>query len=90
MQVFYSHAFFLSLKFIVDIYIKYQFAVLCFPYFQCWFYLSEGTMRPGDRIIEINGLDVTRFTLQHADSLLNQTGNDVILLIEYDVAIIGK
>jgi len=50
----------------------------------------EGTLKIGDRILAINGINVSGATLQDAHNLMRQCRGTTLFLIEYDVAIVGK
>ncbi len=54
------------------------------------FYSREGTLKIGDRVLAINGINVTGATLQDAHNLMKQCRGTTLFLIEYDVAIVGK
>lgn len=47
-------------------------------------------MKIGDRVLAINGINVTGATLQDAHNLMRQCRGITLFLIEYDVAIVGK
>jgi len=54
----------------------------------------EGTIRSGDRIVSIDGIDVSRCSLLHAASLLTcrataSTNRRAVLVVEYDVNVNG-
>ena len=50
----------------------------------------EGTIKIGDRVLAINGINVTGSTLQNAYSIMRQCRGTTLFLIEYDVAIVGS
>jgi C-terminal processing protease CtpA/Prc len=50
----------------------------------------EGTLKIGDRVLAINGINVNGATLQDAHNLMRQCRGTTLFLIEYDVAIVGK
>lgn len=50
----------------------------------------EGTVKIGDRVLAINGINVSGATLQEAHSVMRQCRGTTLFLIEYDVAIVGK
>ncbi len=50
----------------------------------------EGTLKIGDRVLAINGINVSGATLQDAHNLMRQCRGTTLFLIEYDVAIVGK
>lgn len=50
----------------------------------------EGTMKIGDRVLAINGINVGGATLQDAYNLMKQCRGTTLFLIEYDVAIVGR
>lgn len=50
----------------------------------------EGTLKIGDRVLAINGINVTGATLQEAHNLMRQCRGITLFLIEYDVAIVGN
>lgn len=50
----------------------------------------EGTLKIGDRIIAINGINIINATLQDAYFILKQCKGLTLFLVEYDSAIVGK
>ena len=50
----------------------------------------EGTVKIGDRVLAMNGLNVTQCTLAEALSVLRHADTRVTMLIEYDVSVMGK
>ena len=50
----------------------------------------EGTVKIGDRVLAINGINVSGASLQEAHSVMRQCRGTTLFLIEYDVAIVGK
>ena len=50
----------------------------------------EGTLKIGDRVLAINGINVTGATLHEAHNLMRQCRGITLFLIEYDVAIVGN
>lgn len=50
----------------------------------------EGTIKPGDRLLSIDGIRLHGSTLAEAMSILKQCGQEATLLIEYDVSIMGE
>ena len=46
-------------------------------------------MKVGDRILAINGIGAKNLCLDDASMLLRQTDADAVLLVEYDVAVLG-
>jgi len=58
-------------------------------------YFREGTIRAGDRIVSIDGIDMTGCSLLHASSLLTcrataPANHRVVLVAEYDVIVNGQ
>ena len=47
-------------------------------------------MKIGDRILAMNGMNVTQCTLLEALSVLRHAEDHVILLVEYDVSVMGE
>ena len=47
-------------------------------------------MKIGDRVLAINGINVSGASLQEAHSVMRQCRGTTLFLIEYDVAIVGK
>ncbi|XP_074554122.1 glutamate receptor-interacting protein 1 isoform X11 [Halichoeres trimaculatus] len=47
----------------------------------------EGTVKPGDRLLSIDGIRLHGSTLSEAMSILKQCGQEATLLIEYDVSV---
>lgn len=50
----------------------------------------EGTIKPGDRLLSIDGIRLHGSTLTEAMSILKQCGQEATLLIEYDVSVMGQ
>ncbi|CAF0956849.1 unnamed protein product [Rotaria sordida] len=50
----------------------------------------EGTLKIGDRVLAINGINVSGATLQDAHKLMRQCRGTTLFLIEYDVAIVDS
>lgn len=50
----------------------------------------EGTIKIGDRVLAINGINVGGATLQDAYNLMKQCRGTTLFLIEYDIAIVGE
>lgn len=50
----------------------------------------EGTIKPGDRLLSIDGIRLHGNTLSEAMSILKQCGQEATLLIEYDVSVMGQ
>ena len=50
----------------------------------------EGTLKIGDRIIAINGINVLNASLQDAYAIIKQCKGVALFLIEYDSAIVGR
>lgn len=50
----------------------------------------EGTVKPGDRLLSIDGIRLHGSTLSEALSILKQCGQEATLLIEYDVSVMGQ
>jgi len=50
----------------------------------------EGTIKPGDRLLSIDGIRLHGSTLSEAMSILKQCGQEATLLIEYDVSVMGQ
>lgn len=50
----------------------------------------EGTLKAGDRVLSIDGMPLNRE--KHADALtmLMQSGQEALFLIEYDVSVMGE
>lgn len=53
-------------------------------------YSREGTVKPGDRLLSIDGIRLHGTSHAEAMSILKQCGQEATLLIEYDVSIMGK
>lgn len=76
--------------------------LLCTAYFFCnsdrpfqsslyfVFSLREGTIKPGDRLLSIDGIRLHGASHAEAMSILKQCGQEATLLIEYDVSVMGK
>ena len=54
------------------------------------FCFREGTLKIGDRILAINGVNVSGSTLGEAMMMLRNCEHDVLLLVEYDVSVMGE
>ena len=52
--------------------------------------LREGTVKPGDRLLSIDGIRLHGTSHAEAMSILKQCGQEATLLIEYDVSIMGE
>ncbi|XP_024143106.1 glutamate receptor-interacting protein 1 isoform X1 [Oryzias melastigma] len=50
----------------------------------------EGTVKPGDRLLSIDGIRLHGSTLSEALSILKQCGQEATLLIEYDVSVMDS
>ncbi|KAM4711517.1 glutamate receptor-interacting protein 1 isoform 6-T6 [Anableps anableps] len=50
----------------------------------------EGTIKPGDRLLSIDGIRLHGSTLSEALSILKQCGQEATLLIEYDVSVMDS
>ncbi|KAM4615207.1 glutamate receptor-interacting protein 1 isoform 1-T1 [Polymixia lowei] len=50
----------------------------------------EGTIKPGDRLLSIDGIRLHGSSLSEAMSLLKQSGQEATLLIEYDVSVMDS
>ena len=50
----------------------------------------EGTLKIGDRIIAINGINILNANLQDAYCIIKQCKGLTLFLVEYDSAIVGK
>jgi hypothetical protein len=50
----------------------------------------EGTLKIGDRIVAINGINIINATLQDAYFILKQCKGLTLFLVEYDSAIVGR
>ncbi|KAL4701416.1 hypothetical protein H8959_015420, partial [Pygathrix nigripes] len=47
----------------------------------------EGTIKPGDRLLSVDGIRLLGTTHAEAMSILKQCGQEATLLIEYDVSV---
>ncbi len=50
----------------------------------------EGTLKIGDRIIAVNGINVANASLREAYAIIKQCKGLTLFLIEYDSAIVGN
>ncbi|XP_061570305.1 glutamate receptor-interacting protein 1 [Cololabis saira] len=50
----------------------------------------EGTIKPGDRLLSIDGIRLHGNTLAEASSILKQCGQEATLLVEYDVSVMDS
>ncbi|XP_028305052.1 glutamate receptor-interacting protein 1 isoform X4 [Gouania willdenowi] len=50
----------------------------------------EGTVKPGDRLLSIDGIRLHGNTLSEAMSILKQCGQEATLLLEYDVSVMDS
>ncbi|XP_064633834.1 glutamate receptor-interacting protein 1-like isoform X3 [Lineus longissimus] len=50
----------------------------------------EGSLKIGDRILAINGINVTDMRHDEAMTILRRTDSDAVLLVEYDVSIMEE
>ncbi|CAF1324735.1 unnamed protein product [Adineta steineri] len=51
---------------------------------------KEGTLKIGDRVLAINGINVSGATLEDANNIMRQCRGTTLFLIEYDVAIVDS
>ncbi|XP_075248734.1 glutamate receptor-interacting protein 2-like isoform X2 [Convolutriloba macropyga] len=49
---------------------------------------QEGTIRPGDRIVAVNGIDLSHSSVPEVNDLLIESGQQALLRVEYDCSII--
>lgn len=49
----------------------------------------EGTIKPGDRLLSVDGIRLLGSTHAEAMSILKQCGQEATLLIEYDISVMG-
>uniref|UniRef100_A0A8C9F1D8 Glutamate receptor interacting protein 1 n=1 Tax=Pavo cristatus TaxID=9049 RepID=A0A8C9F1D8_PAVCR len=49
----------------------------------------EGTIKPGDRLLSVDGIRLLGTTHAEAMSILKQCGQEATLLVEYDVSVMG-
>lgn len=56
----------------------------------CSLLCREGTLKAGDRVLSVDGMPLNRE--KHADALtvLMQSGQEALFLIEYDVSVMGE
>lgn len=56
----------------------------------CFLFPREGSLKAGDRVLSIDGMPLNRE--KHADALtmLMQSGQEALFLIEYDVSVMGE
>ena len=47
-------------------------------------------MKIGDRILAMNGMNVTQSTLNEALTVVRHAEDRITLLVEYDVSVMGK
>lgn len=63
-------------------------------YFNAWFCslcaFREGTLRPGDRLLSVDGVPLHNTNHNDALSVLAQCGQEALFQIEYDVTIMGE
>ncbi|OXB75739.1 UNVERIFIED_CONTAM: hypothetical protein H355_012663, partial [Colinus virginianus] len=50
----------------------------------------EGTIKPGDRLLSVDGIRLLGTTHAEAMSILKQCGQEATLLVEYDVSVMGR
>ncbi|KAM8909064.1 glutamate receptor-interacting protein 1 isoform 3-T3 [Spinachia spinachia] len=50
----------------------------------------EGTVKPGDRLLSVDGIRLHGSTLSEAMSILKQCGQEATLLLEYDVSVMDS
>ena len=50
----------------------------------------EGTLRAGDRVLSIDGMPLNRERHAEALTMLMQSGQEALFLIEYDVSVMGE
>jgi len=52
--------------------------------------VREGTLRPGDRLLNMDGVPLHTSSHCEALSFLSQCGHDALFQVEYDVTIMGE
>lgn len=55
-----------------------------------YFIIRKGILRAGDRILQVNGIDMRNASRNDADQLLVHSEGNCTLQIEYDVPVHGK
>lgn len=63
---------------------------LCVSVCACVFVSREGTLRPGDRLLSVDGVPLHNANHSDALSVLAQCGQEALFQIEYDVTIMGE
>lgn len=61
--------------------------------FECFMLVCvfrEGTLRPGDRLLSVDGVPLHNTNHSDALSVLAQCGQEALFQIEYDVTIMGE
>ncbi len=56
----------------------------------CVYVCREGTLRPGDRLLSVDGVPLHNANHSDALSVLAQCGQEALFQIEYDVTIMGE
>ena len=54
------------------------------------FACRDGTIRPGDRIVAVNGFDLSQSSVPEVNDLLIESGGQAMLTVEYDCSVIGE
>ena len=54
------------------------------------FLCREGTLKIGDRIMAMNGVNVSGSSLAEGMMMLRHSQMDIMLLVEYDVSVMGE
>lgn len=63
-------------------------STILFCFYVCLF--REGTLRPGDRLLSVDGVPLHNANHSDALSVLAQCGQEALFQIEYDVTIMGE
>ena len=53
-------------------------------------YFREGRLKTGDRIVALDGTQMTSFCLEEANRAIANCGDEAVLTVEYDVSVMGK
>lgn len=53
-------------------------------------YCREGTLRPGDRLLSVDGIPLHSSSLSDALAILTQCSQEALFQIEYDITIMGE
>lgn len=75
---------------------KVQFQIQSLKFYWCYYFENVihcyrvGVIKAGDRLLAIDGINLSMVTLQEALQILKQLKQTALLTVEYDVSVIGN